>query len=203
MKKIPTIEFRTSRIYNAQWTRPPELQEPPSRAEWQARSKKLMRLWTRHQSKILRTMSSITGLPWGESHIIVYLSWGIRPFSDPLTLNLRKDVDSVFDTLTHELIHRHISGGQNWVRVKRRWNAMVAKYPGQPPVATNHIPIHAIHAVLWQKLFPARVKIIQSDLKLAPYRWSWSIVNERGAAQIIEDIFGHAQPRKKRSTRRA
>ncbi len=187
---LPIIEFRTSWIYNVQWIRPKKLQKPPDLQDWVKREKKLRLLWAMDGRKILRTMSRVTGLPWREDRIIVYLSWGIRPFSDPLTLNLRADVQAVFDTLAHELIHRICSHEKNHQRIRRRWRSFVKQYPNELPLAINHVPIHAVHERMWRELFPRRLKKIKSQLTLQPYIRAWQIVDEQGAELVVKKIFG-------------
>jgi len=187
--KTPTIEFRNSWIYNAQWKRPKRLQLPPSKKDWQTRERKLRQLWAKHGRAILRTMATVTGLPWREERIIVYLTWGVRPFSDPVTISLRADVFSVFETLTHELIHRICSEEKNHAAIRRRWKNFIGKYPKEIPVAINHVPIHAVHEVLWRKLFPKRVGTIKSSLRLTPYVRSWKIVDEIGADTVVKQVF--------------
>lgn len=187
--QIPTIEFRKSWVYDSMWKRPKRLQQPPSKKDWNTRERKLRQLWSKHVQPILRALSSVTGLTWREERIIVYLTWGVRPFSDPVTISLRSDVVSVFETLTHELIHRICSEEKNLAIIQRRWKNFVAKYPKEVPIAINHVPIHAVHEVVWHTLFPKRVEALKSDLKLKPYVRSWKIVDTIGADNIIQQVF--------------
>ncbi len=187
--KVPVIEFRNSWIYNIQWKRPKELRKPPSEKEWNRREHRLRQLWSKHGNKILRNMSRVTGLVWQEERIIVYLSWGIYPFSDPVTINLRSDVFSVFETLTHECIHRIASHEKNWKKISRRWLAFTSKYPKDKPNAINHVPIHAVHEVLWRSLFPHRVQAIKKAVAAQAYVRAWSIVDEVGAEEVIRRVF--------------
>lgn len=196
--KLPIIEFRVSRIYNAQWTRPKELQSPPPPTEWANRERRLKQLWAKHGRAVLQTMSHVTGLPWREDRIIAYLTWGVRPFSDPLTLNLRADVVSVFETLTHELIHRIVSQPLNNRRIRPRWHALVKRYPREDPLAVNHIPIHAVHDAIWRQLFPKRTAALRTDLKHPAYVRSWELVDTIGPEQIVKRLFSQARRRTKR-----
>lgn len=187
-QKLPIIEFRTSEIYNAVWPRPKKAQPPPD-AVWAVREKKLQHLWAQHGRNILRGISHITGLPWREDRIIVYLNWGVRPFSDPVTISLHGDIMVVFEALTHELIHRHINPFPNWKAIRVAWVKMRHQYPRELPIAVNHIPIHAVHEVLWRKLFPRRIRAIKTDLQLKPYVRSWALVDAWGADAVIRQIF--------------
>ncbi len=185
----PTIEFRKSWVYDSMWKRPKHLQQPPSTKDWNARERKLRQLWTKHGRAILRALSKVTGLSWQEDLIIVYLTWGVRPFSDPVTIPLRANVFSVFETLTHELIHRICSEEKNHTAILRRWKKLTSKYPKELPVAINHVPIHAVHELVWRKLFPKRLGILKSDLKLKPYVRAWKIVDEIGAEEVVKRVF--------------
>ena len=187
--QIPIIEFRKSWIYNIQWSRSKKWRKPPATMVWNKRERQLRRLWTKHGSAVLRTMSKITGLPWREDRIIVYLTWGVRPFSDPLTISLRPDVMSVFETMTHELIHRLLSSEKNWSKIKPGWMLFVKSYPRETSVAINHVPIHAVHEMIWGKLFPSRVTTIKTDLKLKPYIRAWELVDRLGADKVVHQIF--------------
>ena len=200
-QKLPIIEFRVSRIYNIQWQRPKELQDPPPKVEWFRRRKTLEAMWKKHGRNILQTMSAVTGLPWEEDRIIVYLTWGIISFSDPLTLNLRKDVVMDFETLTHELIHRISSSPKNQKKIERRWKAFTKKYPKEVPVGINHVPIHAVHEVMWEKLFPKRVAALAVDIKKAPYIRSWQIVHDLGAAEVVRRVYAPRLPKNRNSRR--
>lgn len=195
VKIFPQIEFRTSRIYNAQWTRSLKYKNPPSKEDWVRREKKLRALWAVNGKVVLQLMSKVTGLEWREERIIVYLTWGIPSFSDPLTLNLRKDAQVAFETLTHELIHRICSEPQNHKLIAARWQKFVRKFPNEQLVAINHVPIHAVHEVIWEKLFPRRVAAIKQDLKLKPYIRSWKLVDTIGAHEVIKKIFKTSKPR--------
>lgn len=187
--KLPIIEFRVSDIYNAVWPRPPKLQKPIPAKVWSARERKLKALWAKSGKEILSGISRITGLPWREDRIIVYLTWGVIPFSDPVTISLRRDITSVFETLVHELIHRHLGPEENWRAIRKAWMQMRRQHSHEVPIAVTHIPIHAVHEILWRQLFPRRVQIIKTELKLPPYLRAWELVDEKGAEQVVKEIF--------------
>jgi len=61
---------------------------------------------------------------------------GMTPFSDPLTLFIKEDLDEVTATLVHELAHVILSFGPNFDLEQKLWNHIQKTYPNNG-VGTN------------------------------------------------------------------
>ena len=150
-----------------------------------AHVRKLERAWAMHGKKILSEIAKVTKLNWHEKEIVVYMTAGVIPYFDPLTLNLRSDID----ILTHELIHRILSEPENWRRIKGNWVKLMKKYKNEPQKTKTHIVVHAIHAVILKKLFgEERLKREKKAVRDPKYIRSWKITDADGYENIIREL---------------
>ena len=155
----------------------------PSDKALDAHVQKLEKAWAKYGGKILTEIRRVTKLSWREKEIVCYVTAGVIPYSDPLTLNLRSDID----TTTHELIHRIVSEPENWKRIKGNWMMLMKKYKSEPQRTKTHIVIHAIHAAILKKLFgEKRLKREKKAVRDQKYIRSWKIVDVEGYENIIK-----------------
>lgn len=147
---------------------------------------KLEKAWAKYGEKILTEIMRVTRLSWYEKEIVCYITTGVIPYSDPLTLNLQSDVD----TLTHELIHRIVSEPENWKRIKGNWMMLMKKYKDETQKAKTHIIINAIHTAILKKLFgEKRLKRRKKAVRDQQYIIrSWEIVDTDGYVNIIKGL---------------
>lgn len=153
-------------------------------------TRKLETKWKKYEKSILTEISRITGLPWRESHIYVYITSGVGWFSLPLTMSITKDIDFLFHTLVHEFIHRILSENENWPLIKNKWYGLMRKYRKEVSVTRIHIPIHAIHAHIYLKFFDRSTidTEIRKLSKTPDYVRSWDIVKKEGYENILKMI---------------
>ena len=145
----------------------------------------LQKEWDEWGSKILAEIASISRLQWHEKEIIVYLTGGVRPYSDPLTLNLR----STIDTLTHELIHRILTEPENWRLFKNSWEELMQKYSQEPEKTRTHVIVHAIHTPILKNLFgEERYQKERNSMTSPDYVRAWEIVDRDGYEDIIKEL---------------
>lgn len=114
---IPTIEFRHSTLYDMKLKRPRGVRMPRE-VIFQRKMQALTREWRKVGPDVLREISRITRLSWHERDITCFVTAGIRPYSNPLTISLKRSVSEMLDALTHELIHHFFAERENWQRVR-------------------------------------------------------------------------------------
>jgi len=185
---IPTLRFEiATEQYGAIVKRPDDI-PPSSQAELTARMRQLKRLWKRWGGEILWEISFLTQFAWHEKDINVYLLWGVRPFSSPLTLNPRKVTSITLDDLTHELVHRIISSREN--RRRGRWKQFRRRYADETKLARIHVYVHAVHKLVMLRLFgEARFLREKSRTKDPDYVRAWEIVERDGAEAIVASVW--------------
>ena len=186
---IPKIVFRQSWLYDEALRRK-QGSVAPSKTTFKKKLDQLEKIWANHGPKTLLEITRLTKLKWQEQEIVCYLTYGVAPFSDPLTTVLRKDTTYMFDEIVHELIHRLLLGYEkspvfirNYERLMKRW--------GNEPINTRiHNPVHAIHMHVFKKLFGERRlnREINFMRKYKDYARSWQIVKEEGYKNIIADL---------------
>ena len=190
-KKLPKIIFRHSWIYDRTIERlsAKKKRKAPAKNRFQKHIKNLSKEWGKIGNKILKELSKVAKLRWRDKEIRVYVTDGVVPFSDPLTLNLRSSIH----TLTHELIHVILSQRQNGRQFQKNWDYLMNKYKKEIPKAggnlRGHIIVHAIHWHIMDKFFDKRT--LQKEMKSVKhpdYLRSWEIVKKDGYKQIIKDL---------------
>lgn len=157
----------------------------PSDKILNAHMRKLEKAWLKYGKKILTEIVRVTKLRWHEKEIVCYVTAGVIPYSDPLTLNLRSDIH----TLTHELIHRILSEPENSKRIENNWIKLMKKHKKESQKTKTHIVIHAIHAAILKNLFSEKIlKKEKSVIRDPQYIRSWNIVDMDGDKNIIEEL---------------
>ncbi len=192
MKKVthqfPKLHIQRSWLLDQALARPKNWPEPKV-IFFKTQVRKLMRSWDKDGHMILRSIERHSGRRWHQREIPVYVSYSVRPFSNPLTLSLKKDVTVMVDTLTHELIHRILSEPQNWKQIENNWNRLMRIYRKESPIARTHIVVHAIHELVLLELFgQKRLVRERQEVKNPAYRRSWKIVERDGAAEIVRQL---------------
>lgn len=192
---IPKIEFKYSWIYDQNWREwiklyPRFKGKYPDYKKIQKYIKKVEPLWRKQEKKIMVELSKIIKLSWKDKEITCYVVGRCIPFSDPLTLGLYKNTNWFIDTLTHELIHQLFSQKGEMERSKKAWDYFFKKYKKESRKTIIHIPLHAIHANIYLKLFnEKRLKEnIKWNRKFKDYRSSWEIVEKEGYENIIKEF---------------
>lgn len=181
---MPKLIFRRSWLYDQALARKRDYKMPSYRV-LDSHVRKVEKEWSKHGAKILNEIVRVTKLNWQEKEIVCYITAGIIPYSDPLTLNLRSDID----TLTHELIHRILSEPENWKRIKSSWTKLMKKYKDEPQKTKTHIIVHAIHAAVLKKLFGEKRLKREKKVVLDPkYIRSWAIVDVDGYGNIVKEL---------------
>ena len=181
---MPKLIFRRSWLYDQALARKRGYKMPSDRA-LDKHMYKMEKEWTKHGRKVLEKITMTTKLSWQEKEIVCYITAGVIPYSDPLTLNLRSDID----TLTHELIHRILSEPDNWLRIKSNWVKLMKKYRGEAQETKTHIAIHAIHVAVLKKLFgEKRLKKEKRAISDPRYVRAWEIVDADGYKNIIKEL---------------
>jgi len=193
---IPKIRFEYSWIYDQNWREWIKLyprwanMKYPSTTKVRNYIKKVEKIWTKHDKKILKEMSKISGLKWGRKNITCYIVGLCRPFSSPLTMPTYKQTDWFIDVLTHELIHNIFFQKGNFKKVERAWDYFEKKYEKESRGTKNHIVLHAIHHQIYIKLFGK--KRLERDIRIMKkakdYKKSWEIVQKEGAENIIKEF---------------
>jgi len=146
---------------------------------------KLQKKWDRIERKAFDTMSKVSGLEWDRPIIQCYIVRGkVRPFSDPLTLPMRKNLDEQLEVILHELTHNIIV--QNLDRIR---DVDYSKYGKLSLTARIHILVHAILKETLLVIFGEKrtKKAIEyyDDLP-KDYKKAWEIVEKEGAKQVIK-----------------
>jgi len=182
--KIPEVIFRRSWLYDQALARKRSF-KMPSDDVLKSQVKKLEEVWEKDGGKILKEIAKVTKSPWHEKEIVCYVTSGVIPYSDPLTLNLSSGVD----TLTHELIHRILSEPENKKRLQGNWRKLMAKYEKEPPKTKTHIVVHAIHAAILLGLYgEKRLKKTKAAIQEPRYIRSWEIVDRDGYGYILKEL---------------
>ena len=180
----PKLIFRRSWLYDNALAREPNWKKPEE-SFMRKHFQKIQDEWKLIEAKMLRAVSSTTKLPWNEKEIVVYFTYGVVPYSDPLTIN----PVSTIHTITHELIHCIISEPENWGKIEKNWESLVAEYKGENQKCKTHIVIHAIHLAILKQHFDN--KTIQEEMiqvKHPDYIRSWEIVKRDDYENIVSKL---------------
>lgn len=180
---LPEVIIRRSWLYDESLVRTGKYKLRPADTVLNKAEKRLIKEWNKYGRKILQTISTMTRLKWQEREIVCYLTWGVIPYSDPVTLNLRSDID----TLTHELIHRIISEPKNRQLVSKNWQTLMKRYKNESRLTKVHIVVHAIHYSILDKLFDKkRLQQEMNKVKSKDYIRAWDIVKRDDHREIIK-----------------
>jgi hypothetical protein len=189
---VPKIIFQRSWIYD-------HVLEPlrgvnfkmPSEKDIKQRVTNIERGWKMYGPKLLKEMARITRLSWHQKITTCYLVTGIKmAWSDPLTMNTRKDPRGAIHTLTHEMIHRLFSEEENDKKIDQNWKTFLRKYPKEDILTKNHIFLQAVHEHLLRKFFNEQELkgVVAFDQKNPLYARSWEIVNKEGYQTILAQL---------------
>lgn len=184
---IPKLQFHRSYIYDEYLKRDTDF-KMPTEDFIDKNTDKIITKWKKYDKRILKEIEKVAGVPWRESHIYIYTTAGVGWFSEPLTLSITKDIDFIFHTLTHELIHRILNENENWPKLEKGYNKLIKDFNEEELVTSGHVPIHAIHKHIYLKLFSQRelkkeIRFMKKNDDL--YYRSWQIVENEGFENII------------------
>lgn len=184
----PQITFRHSWLYDNALRRKRSFRMPPEEI-FNKSTSRIRREWVKIGPRVLDEIAKITKLRWHKREIIVYLTAGVIPYSDPLTIPLMKSANDMIDTLTHELIHHILSEPENWLKIKKNWSKLMKKYAREPLNTKIHIVVHAIHHHILERFFGIkRLKRQMNMVKDPDYLRSWKIVAREGYENIIKEL---------------
>jgi hypothetical protein len=191
---IPKVIFKYSWIYDQNWKKwirisKRKIGKYPSKRQILNYIKKVEKLWRKYEKKILKELSTITGLKWRSRFICCYVVGQCIPFSDPLTLPVyEKKQDYFIDTLVHELIHQLFT--QNSEKSRKAWKYIERKFKNESFKTRIHIPLHAIHTHIYLKFFgEERLRRNVETMSFLPdYKRSWEIVQKEGYKKIIQEF---------------
>ena len=139
-------------------------------------------------SRAMDEIQRCSKLRWNDEDIVCYVSYGVRPFSDPLTITLDKQCVQTFHDLIHELTHCILT--QNGQIIERGCNALERSYSDEHPLTRSHIAVHAIEGRVAERMFGGQrlTRLIEdSKCDMAYYR-AWEIVQKDGAENIIRAL---------------
>lgn len=186
---IPKIIFQRSWLYDSQLKRTRKFSVPPKDSIFQKQIKSYEKIWRREGVKILKEISKITKLKWRELEIACYVTWGIVPYSNPLTIGVKSNAPDTRDTLTHELIHRILSHRDNQKFFNKNWKKLMRQYRKYPQVTRMHIVIHAIHGMLLLKFYGfKRLEHEINSVKRRGYLKAWEIAKKDGYKNIVKEL---------------
>lgn len=182
---LPKIIFRRSWLYDNALARDEGWKEAPPEERMQQSFLRIQNEWREWEEKLLTSISDVIKLPWNEKEIVVYFTWGVYPYSDPVTINAISDIH----VLTHELIHRILSEPENQEKINSNWEALMNSFPNETPKCKTHIVVHAIHHEVMKKYFNDEVINKEMEaVKLEDYVRSWEIIRKEGADKIVQKL---------------
>jgi hypothetical protein len=195
---IPKVIFRYSWIYDETMKEMMKRKNKkyPSWANILKFKDRLEKVWRKKEKEIIKEIAKITNISWKEKYIHCYLvTESLQSFSEPLTLlSYKKDsfrkIDSLTDTLTHELIHRIFAAKENFQKSKKAWNYINKKYKKETWNTRVHVVIHAIHKHIFLKFFGEKrlEKEVQFMGKFKDYKRAWEIIQKEGYQNIINEF---------------
>ena len=191
MKNLPTIRIKNNYLLEDRF----ELPKLPEKVV-----KEYEKAWFKDNigERILRAMTSVTGLTFAQNIIDVYIvnpdiRWSI---SDPMILGGGIKPSEMPRWLAHELIHRLAADnttGINWHFVTQK--VYKHKYKKESISTLNHVMIHAILEAIYTKLGLTNEIIhdIEDHKNNHNYARAWEIVEAEGYQKIIEKISNGIQ----------
>lgn len=183
---LPKITFRRSSLYDQALIREEESKEQPLEEVMEQEFLRIQKEWSEWEEKLLTSISEITKLPWNEKEIVIYFTWGVYPYSDPLTIN---EISNIHD-ITHELIHRILSDSENFQKINSNWDALINSYPDETFNCKIHVVIHAIHLEIMKKYFDEKtIRKEMEAVKIDDYTRSWEIVVKESSEKIVQKLI--------------
>ncbi len=193
--KTPKVIFTYSWIYDEnlrEWMKIyPHMKKWPTLSYEKVISfmKKMEKKWRKDEKKVLSELSKVSGLKWKMKSVKCYVVNKSVPFSDPLTMPVRRP-DRFIDTLAHEMIHQLFIQEGNMDRARKSWDYIFDKYKKESRTTKIHIPLHAIHEAIFRKFYPK--KRLENEIRLMgshkDYQRSWEIVQKEGYQNIIKEF---------------
>ena len=183
-KNTPKLIFRRSWLYDLALKRGKDFKMPHANV-LDAHVRKLEKSWKKHGQGILKAITQTTKLNWHEREIVCYITAGVIPYSDPLTLNRWSDIH----TITHELIHRILSEPENWKKVQKNWSRIMKRYKHESDKTKGHVVVHAIHGIILEKYFGGTALEKEKKAIRDPnYVRSWNIAGRDGYQYIVGEL---------------
>ncbi len=186
---IPQLVFQRSWLYDEALKRERRFVKPPSGKLFRNRMLRYRKLWEKDKDGILKELPRVTKIKWSEPYITVYVTWGVYPYSNPLTVNITTPPSQIVHFLTHELIHRILSLQKESPKKEKNWERLMRKYKQYPQITRTHIVVHAIHEHILRKFFGVRqLESEKKIIKNKAYILAWHIVERDGYKNIINEF---------------
>ncbi len=114
---------------------------------------------------------------------------GITPFSDPLTLFIKEDLDEVTATLVHELAHVILSYGPNFELEQKLWNHIQKTYPENSFGTNIELMTIIVAKEALKKIFDKdkAEKYFSLEKSYSSLRRAWEIIDSQNEASYESD----------------
>ncbi len=192
-KAVPSIRFIYSEDYDSQFKSKLEKENMKSDYPSQKVIKDYIEivkpLWQKVSNKLLTSMANKLGLKWQTKSINCNVVGFAIPYSEPLTIPIYKEYPNFFiDMVTHELIHQILM--QNEDKLSKYWKYIDEKYKDEIPNVRSHIPVLALHTILYKEIIGKdRLHINRDQFNdLEDYKRAWDIVDKEGEENIVARI---------------
>jgi len=166
----------------------------PSREATTERLHTFVRLWNEEGEMMKHAMQESLGLSFFPNVVDVHVvGAGKRCFSSPVILVGTIPDESLVDVLTHELLHLLLN--DNTVRLDLR-AVHETMFPGLETPTRNHVLVHAAHRAIYLDTLHDPARLERNKLRDADspaYMDAWRIVEERGHADILEELRTYYQ----------
>lgn len=148
--------------------------------------KRLQEIWDKVERKVFNTISKVSGLEWHKPIIDCYVVQKAIPFSMPLTIRIKKDMEDQIETIIHELIHNILVQNRD-----RRKKKDYRRYGKLSKTTKIHILVNAIEKETLLKIYGKRKtkRLIKKYEKWPDYKKAWEIVEKEGSKKIIKDCI--------------
>ncbi len=149
--------------------------------------------WKKYEKQIFQAMYDVTSLSFKRNTIDVYfVRVTPRVFSKPIIMSGKLPLEQNMETLVHELIHVLLneSLGGNMEKLNKILTNM---FPKETPLTKTHIPVYAILALVYHKVFPDIdiMKLLKSTAgnhETNDYTRALEIAENYGLEKIIRDL---------------
>ncbi|PIR45565.1 MAG: hypothetical protein COV09_00780 [Candidatus Vogelbacteria bacterium CG10_big_fil_rev_8_21_14_0_10_50_13] len=146
-------------------------------------------LWEKEGHLLLESLCNKLGVFYDEKTISVWVSGSIvGGYSAPIIVSSNKDMESVIDLITHELIHRLAYRNKNNWSYEDNLRSIV---DDKERIVFNHVYVYALHQYLLTETIKDPKRLTR-EKKIAmnnpANKAAWELVEEIGYPKIIEKI---------------
>lgn len=154
----PSLNYKYSFVYDKQWSIALHRLFDAQKNEEQHKvfiNKLRDELTENNEARIMQSISKYTGLAWRQDSISIYfvnnLNLKTVGFSDPLTIKINDDIDSVCETIIHELVHVILTSNHDTSEKVVRHLSKV--FPHDEKTTTLHIIVNAVTKRVFTEVF--------------------------------------------------